>query len=156
MAATFRIERSAVIQADAASLYDRVIDFRRWPEWSPYEGLDPDMKRTYSGTPKGRGAVYEWQGNRKSGTGRMEIVEAAEPHRIAIRLDFTKPFKASNRATFSFEPQGSATRVTWAMEGPQLLVSKLISIFVDIDKMVGRDFEKGLATLKSLAENPAE
>lgn len=153
MADTFRIERSLVIQAEPATLYAMVDDFRRWREWSPYEGLDPHLGRTYSGADAGKGAVYAWDGNKKAGAGRMEIVDTAALDRITIQLDFSRPMRTRNKAEFTFVPEGGGTRVTWAMEGAKPFMFRVMSLFIDMDKMIGRDFEKGLATLKAAAES---
>jgi hypothetical protein len=117
--------------------------------------MDPDLKRTYGGAARGRGAVYAWEGNRKVGQGRMEIVDAPVPSRVTIRLDFLKPFEAHNTAEFTLVPQGDVTEVTWAMTGPNLFMGKVMGLFVDMDRMIGRDFERGLANLKAVAEGGA-
>ena len=142
---TFRLQRSATIRAARDKVFDLIDDFHAWRSWSPWERMDPALKRTYGGAPSGQGAVYEWEGNNKVGKGRMEIVEASAPSRIAIRLDFFKPFKASNRVEFTLEPDGDATRVTWAMHGPVPYPAKIMHVFVDMDRLVGKDFEAGLA-----------
>ena len=149
----FRIERSARIKAPPEKIFDLIHDFKRWNAWSPYEKLDPALKRTLSGEDSGRGAIYAWEGNRKAGQGRMEITESTPSSRIAIDLDFIKPFAASNVAEFTFVPDGEFTTVTWVMSGPSPFISKLIGVFVNIDKMVGKDFEVGLAQLKAIAES---
>lgn len=148
----FRVERSILVEAPPAAIYPLVDDFRRWPGWSPYEGLEFDLKRDYAGAPSGLGAVYAWQGKGKAGAGRMEIVEVAAPNRITIDLRFSKPMRARNKAEFTFVPEGGATRVTWAMEAAKPLVFRIVSLLMDMDKLIGRDFEKGLATLKTMAE----
>lgn len=147
----FRVERTTSIQAPPEKIAGLITDFHRWPSWSPYEKLDPDMKRTIGGAPSGRGAVYEWEGDAKAGKGRMEITQAS-PSLVAIKLDFIKPFPAHNIARFRLEPRGAATQVTWSMDGPTPFVGKVIHLFVDMDRMVGSDFETGLANLKSVAE----
>jgi hypothetical protein len=153
-----------------------VNDFHNWGSWSPYEKIDPTMTRRLSGSPSGKGAVYEWEGKGKAGAGRMEIIEAGPPARLAIKLDFIKPFEGHNVAEFTFAPraretipaatvsgsQGSTTEivatelrlteVTWAMSGPSPLMARVIGLFVDLDRMIGKDFETGLANLKSLTE----
>ena len=148
---TFRVQRSASIKAAPEKIYPLINEFDRWPEWSPYEHRDPQMKRTRSGPKSGKGAVYEWDGNSNVGKGRMEILESS-PGEIVIKLDFFRPFEANNTATFTLEPGGETTRVTWAMEGPSAFIGKVMSVFIDMDKMVGKDFETGLANLKTLAE----
>ena len=152
---SFHVERSIDIQAPSERVYALINDFQQFPKWSPYEKLDPAMKRTFTGPQAGIGAVYGWSGNGKAGEGSMEIVEATPPARIGMRLEFKRPFAATNQATFSMVPQGSATRTTWALDGPMPFVSKVFSVFVDLDRMVGKDFEEGLANLKALAEKPA-
>lgn len=148
---TFHVERSATIQAPPEAIYPHLIDFHRWADWSPYEKMDPEMKKTYGGADAGPGATYGWEG-RKSGAGRMEITQAHPHSRIAIALDFTKPFRASHTAEFTLQPQGGATRVTWGMDGRNPFASKLFGVFVNLDHMIGKDFEAGLANLKALAE----
>jgi hypothetical protein len=148
---SFRIQRSAAIRAPAEAIFPYLSDFHRWRDWSPYETLDADLKRTYAGAEAGQGAVYEWSGA-KAGAGRMEIAEAAGPRLLRIRLDFFRPFRSSNIAEFTLQPDGDATRVTWAMSGPSAFMTKVMGLFFDMDRMIGRDFETGLATLKARAE----
>jgi uncharacterized protein YndB with AHSA1/START domain len=148
---TFRLERSTVIKAPPDKIFPFVHDFRRWTAWSPWEKIDADLKRDYGGAANGKGATYGWEG-KKAGVGRMEIIEATPSSRVLIKLDFLKPFEAHNTAEFTFTPQGDGTRVAWAMYGPNIFMSKLMSTFVNIDKIVGKDFEKGLAALKASAE----
>lgn len=148
---TFRIHRTAVIDAPPEQIHPLVEDFRRWAEWSPYEKLDPEMKKTYGGAASGRGAVYAWEGNKKAGAGRMEMTESS-PQRIAIQLEFTRPFKASNVTTFTLQPRGAGTEVTWAMEGPNPFINKVMGVLINLDRLVGKDFETGLTSLKALAE----
>src|SRR5262249_17257950 len=126
-------------------------DFHKWTAWSPWEKLDPNLKRTYSGADNGKGAIYEWEGTKKVGQGRMEIMETT-PSTIKIKLDFLKPFEAHHTAEFSLEPQGDSTNITWAMIGKQPFMLKVMSVFMSMDKMVGKDFEAGLANLKGIAE----
>jgi hypothetical protein len=149
---TFRVQRAASIKATPDKVFAYVNDFHQWSTWSPWEKLDPDLKRTHSGAASGKGAVYAWEGNSKVGQGRMEIVDSAEPTKLAIKLDFIEPFEAHNIAEFSFEPLGSTTQVTWAMHGPSPFMSKLMGIFFSMDSLVGKDFETGLANLKAAAE----
>ena len=151
----FRIERSIVIAAPPERAFVQVIDFRAWSGWSPYEKKDPQMKRTLGGAPSGRGATYAWAGNNEVGEGRMTIVESTEPSRIAIKLEFLKPFAATNLATFTFVPGPDGTKVTWAMDGKNGFMGKAISLVMDMDKMVGDDFQRGLVALKSIAETHA-
>jgi len=150
--ATFNISRSTLIKAPPERIFTVVNDFHRWPEWSPYEKLDPAMKRTISGAPSGKGAIYVWSGNNKAGAGRMEIIESQAPSRVSIKLDFIKPFEGHNTAEFTMAPQGDGTAVSWTMLGPASFVSKLMQVFVDLDKLIGKDFEAGLVNLKALAE----
>ena len=150
----FHIERSEVIAAPAGRVYPLIADFRRWPEWSPYEALDPDMTREIGGAPSGVGATYAWAGDDKAGAGRMEITRAQPPEEVVIALDFTAPMEAHNTATFTLAPDGGGTRVTWAMDGDSPLLFKVMCLFFDADQMIGGDFEKGLAKLKTVAQAP--
>jgi uncharacterized protein YndB with AHSA1/START domain len=149
---TLHVERSTVINAPAARVFPLIDDFHQWSAWSPYEHRDPAMHKTYSGAPQGKGAVYEWDGNREVGQGRMEITETAQPSRITIKLDFVKPFEGHNVAQFLLASHGDTTEVTWAMDGPTPFVGKVIGIFLNMDNMIGGDFATGLASLKALAE----
>ncbi len=151
---TFRIQRATSIQAPPEKIFPLIDDFRNWGSWSPWEKMDPALKRAYSGPASGKGAVYEWEGN-KAGKGRMEIVDAPPPSRVTIKLDFLKPFEAHNIAEFTLTPRGGTTDVTWAMHGPNLFIGKVMSLFFDMERMVGKDFETGLANLKAVAERPA-
>jgi hypothetical protein len=147
---TYSVTRSTVIPAPAKDVFPLVNSFREWPKWSPWETVDPDMQRTYSGAESGVGAKYAWSGNRKAGAGNMEIVESQEPDVIRIRLEFTKPFAAVNPTTFTFVPEGGGTRVTWTMTGEHKGIGKVFALFMNMDKMVGSDFEKGLSSLASV------
>jgi Polyketide cyclase / dehydrase and lipid transport len=147
----FRVERSAVIAAPAATLHGLVDDFRRWVDWSPWEGRDPAMARQYDGAPRGVGARYAWQGNRQVGRGAMAIVASEPARRIELKLDFLAPFEAHNMAEFTFEPVEGGTRVVWSMHGPANFMSKLMGMVFDMDRMVGRDFEHGLRRLGEAA-----
>jgi len=149
---TFRIERTASVKASPEKLFAIINDLHNWDAWSPYEKLDPAMKQTLSGSASGKGAVYEWDGSRKVGAGRMEIVESSPLSQVTIKLDFLRPFEAHNIAEFILEPKGGATDVTWALHGPTPYVSKLMSVFFSMDRMVGGAFEEGLDNLKTLAE----
>jgi hypothetical protein len=148
----FRVQRSASIRAPADRIFGLITDLRGWRAWSPYEKRDPEMARTYSGADKGKGAAYAWDGNRNVGAGRMEIVDVAPPSKVVIKLEFLRPFKANNTAEFVMEPKDDATMVTWAMYGPNQFIGKAMCIFIDMDKMIGKDFEDGLANLKAVAE----
>jgi uncharacterized protein YndB with AHSA1/START domain len=149
---TFRVERAATINAAAEKIFPLISDFGQWMNWSPWEGRDPAMKRTYSGAERGKGAVYAWDGNKNVGSGRMEILEASSPSRIVIKLDFFKPFEGHNTAEFTMLPQGNATNVTWVMHGPAPFMSKVMLVFMNMDRMIGKDFEAGLANLKTITE----
>ncbi|HEY6981855.1 SRPBCC family protein [Reyranella sp.] len=149
---SFRVERSATIKAPPDKIFGLIADLRGWAVWSPYERKDPNMKRTFSGPASGKGAVYEWDGNKDVGRGRMEIVEATPPSKIAIKLDFLKPFEGHNTAEFTMVPAGDNTAVTWAMYGPSPYIAKVMGTVFDMDKMIGNDFEAGLAALKAVAE----
>ena len=148
----FRVERAASVKAPPEKIFALINDLHGWAAWSPYEKKDPAMKRTFSGATSGKGAVYEWDGNKNVGRGRMEITDTAAPAKIVIKLDFFEPFEGHNTAEFSMEGKGDATNVTWAMYGPANFVSKLMGVFFNMDKMIGTDFEVGLANLKSMAE----
>lgn len=137
----FVISRAATIGAPAEAIFPLIGDFRRWPGWSPYEKLDPGVKRALSGADSGKGAVYAWEGNGKAGTGRMEITDAAAPSRVSLKLDFEKPFRASNLVDFTLTPAGDGTRVTWAMSGARPFIAKLMGLFMNFDTMIGKDFE---------------
>ena len=149
---TFRVQRVASIQAPPEKVFAFINDFHRWRAWSPWEKKDPAMKRTLSAAASGTGAVYAWEGNGEVGAGRMQITESSPPSRVAISLEFVKPFEAHNSVEFTLEPRGDATSVSWVMQGPVPYFAKIIHMFFDMDSMVGKDFETGLASLKALAE----
>jgi uncharacterized protein YndB with AHSA1/START domain len=149
---SFRIERSASIKAPPEKIFALINDLHRWTSWSPWEKIDPALKRTYSGPQSGKGAAYAWEGNSKVGSGRMEITDAAPSSNVVIKLDFFKPFEAHNTAEFTLAPGTQGTTVTWAMFGPSPFVSKLMGIFCNMDRMVGAQFEQGLANLKANSE----
>lgn len=148
---TFHFERSLAINAPADKIYPFINDFRRWT-WSPYEQLDPNMKKTYSGSPNGKGAIYEWDGNDHAGKGRMEITEATMPSKVTLNLHFDKPFEADNVVDFTLTPKDDGTVVTWGMRGKNTFISKVMCVFISMDAMLAKDFDKGLANLKALAE----
>jgi hypothetical protein len=148
---TFRVERQASIHASPEKITALIQDFRQWSLWSPYERLDPSMQRAFGGPPNGKGAVYEWSGNGKAGAGRMEILDASASE-VLIKLDFIKPFEGHNTAEFQIIPEDNATEVTWAMYGPSPFVAKLMGLFFNMDTMIGKDFETGLANLKAASE----
>lgn len=149
---TFRVERTTVIHAPPERVYTLIADFHQWSRWSPWEKIDPEMKRSFSGTERDVGAVYEWSGNRKAGQGRMEITEAEPPRRVVIKLDFIKPFESHNLTEFTLTPTDGATKVVWAMHGPNTTSAKVMQSVISMDRMVGGDFERGLANMKSAAE----
>jgi hypothetical protein len=149
---SFIVSRSITVVAPPEKIAPLIDDFHNWAVWSPWEHLDPNMKKTFSGAAAGAGAVYEWQGNSKAGAGRMEIVSAT-PLDTGIKLDFIKPFPSHMMADFTLTPQAGGTLVTWSMTGPQkFFPSKVMSVFVTMDKMIGGDFERGLAGIKTAAE----
>ncbi len=152
----FHVERSAMIAAPSATIFPYINDFHRWPAWSPWEKIDPQLQRSYDGPSAGVGAGYHWSGNSQIGEGSMKIVESTPDRGVGIALEFLKPFRASNTATFTLTPDGAGTRLTWAMDGADSLVTKLMSLFMSMDKMIGGEFEKGLATLKGIAERGGE
>ncbi|MCX4174912.1 MULTISPECIES: SRPBCC family protein [Paraburkholderia] len=147
----FRIERSVRIEAPPERVYGLIDDLHQFNRWNPFLRKDPAAQGTYSGTPSGKGARYAWQGE-KVGVGQMEIVDTAAPANVTMNLDFIKPFEAHNIADFTLKPEAGATQVTWAMHGPAPFLSKLMQVFVSMDRMVGKDFEDGLGNLKTLAE----
>jgi uncharacterized protein YndB with AHSA1/START domain len=149
---TFRVERATSIKAAPEVIFSHLNDFRSWRGWSPWEKLDPALQRTYSGAAVGAGAVYEWKGNSDVGAGRMEILESSPSSKLNIKLDFTEPFEAHNTTEFTLTPEGEATNVTWAMHGPNLFIGKVLGLFMDMDGMIGKNIETGLANLKTVAE----
>lgn len=154
--AEFRIERSTVIAAPPAVVFAQINDLHRWDAWSPWARLDLAMRTTFEGPPAGPGAIYAWAGNSKVGEGRMTILESRPTELIRIKLEFLKPFKATNTTEFSFNPAAGQTAVTWSMSGRRDFMTKAFCLFMDMDKMVGGDFEKGLAQVKSLVEAAAK
>jgi uncharacterized protein YndB with AHSA1/START domain len=149
---TFSVQRAATVKAAPERIFSLIDDFHQWGTWSPYETKDPAMKRTFSGAASGKGAVYTWDGNNNVGSGRMEILDASTPSKIVIKLDFFKPFEGHNTAEFTMLPQGDTTNVTWLMRGPAPFLSKVMQVFINMDDMIGKDFEIGLANLKKLTE----
>jgi uncharacterized protein YndB with AHSA1/START domain len=148
----FSVQRATTVKAPAEKIFPLINDFRRWGSWSPYEHKDPVMKRRFSGAASGKGAVYAWDGNKNVGSGRMEILDATAPAKIVIKLDFFTPFEGHNTAEFTMLPQGDGTNLTWLMHGPAPFMAKIMHVFMNIDRMVGKDFEIGLANLKRLTE----
>lgn len=148
----FRVVRTTTINAPPAKVFGYLNDFHKWTAWSPWEKMDPDLQRTYSGPTSGVGTAYAWEGNNKVGQGRMEIVESQSASKVSLRLEFLKPFKAVNSTDFILEPVANGTKLTWDMHGPNQCMGRMMSVFIDMDKMVGKDFETGLANLKQAAE----
>ena len=150
--ATFHLERSINVAAPTEAAFAQVNDFHAWSKWSPWEKLDPAMKRSYEGPPSGVGAKYAWVGNKEVGEGRMTI-QQSEPSSIVVKLEFLKPFAATNTASFAFAPTSDGgSKVTWAMDGNLDFMGKAVHLFMDMEKMLGPDFEKGLSELKVAAE----
>ena len=148
----FRVQRTTSIKASPEKIFALINDLHRWDSWSPWEKMDPAMQRTFSGATAGKGAVYAWQGNSKVGEGRMEIADASPPSRVTIKLDFIKPIEGHNTAEFTLDPKGDSTNVTWSMYGPSAYIAKVIGVFASMDKMIGKEFENGLANMKAVAE----
>ncbi|UGT70202.1 SRPBCC family protein [Nocardia gipuzkoensis] len=148
--AEFEVVRSAVITAAPARVHGLINDFREWVKWSPWEDLDPQLQRSYSGADSGVGARYAWSGNRKAGAGSMEIIGSAD-REIGVRLEFLKPMKATNMVTFTLDPVETGTEVTWQMTGQQTGLMGFIGKIIPMDRFIGRDFEKGLARLQEAA-----
>ena len=149
---TFSVQRAATMKAPPEKIFPLINDFHQWGTWSPWEHKDPAMQRTFGGAASGKGAVYAWDGNKNVGSGRMEILEASAPSKIVIKLDFFKPFEGHNTAEFTMLPQGDATNITWVMHGPAVFMSRVMQVFINLDNMIGKDFEVGLANLKKLTE----
>jgi uncharacterized protein YndB with AHSA1/START domain len=148
----FQVRRATSIKAQPEKVYALISDFKQWNQWSPWEKKDPAMKRMFGTVTSGKGATYAWDGNKDVGKGSMTIVDATPPSQVRFKLDFETPFEAHNLVTFTLESRDNATQVTWLMEGPVPYFAKIIHVFMNMDKMVGGDFEAGLATLKTLAE----
>lgn len=153
---SFRLERSTVVAAAPEVVFPFVNDFHQWNAWSPWDRMDPSMKRTYEGPSSGAGASYSWVGNSKVGEGRMTIVQSLPPGTVGIDIEFLKPMAARNVITFTAVPAEGGTRVTWAMSGHNNFLAKGMHLVMDMDRMVGPDFERGLASLKQLAEAKAK
>jgi uncharacterized protein YndB with AHSA1/START domain len=149
---TFRVQRATTIKAPPEKIFAFINDFRRWADWSPWEKKDPALKRTYGVAMSGKGALYAWEGNKDVGQGSMEIADSVPPSKVRLKLDFVKPFEAHNIVEFTLQPQGDATSVTWSMQGDTPFFGKIIHVFINMDAMVGKDFEAGLANLKTEAE----
>ena len=149
---TFQIERSITINAPAEKIFPYINNLHNFSTWSPYEKMDPSMKRSYSGSESGVGAVYAWDGNNDVGKGNMTITAITEPSNVTLNLHFDKPFEGDSKVEFNLQPEGTATKVTWLMSGKNEFMCKVMQTFFDMDKMCGKDFEAGLQSLKSLAE----
>ena len=152
----FRVVRSATISAPAPAVFAQVNDFHKWEAWNPWGKIDPAMKQSYEGAPSGTGAIYTWAGNNQVGEGRMTITESHPSDLIRIKLEFIKPWSATNATDFAFKPQGNQTAVTWTMDGDNNFMGKAFGLFMNMDKMVGGDFEKGLAQMKAVSETAAK
>lgn len=149
----FRIARSIAVNAPPEKIYALIEDFHRWTEWSPWEKLDPELKRTYRGAAHGNGAIYEWDSKTsKAGAGRMTITGTQPPNKVTLLLEFLRPFQATNSAVFTMEPQGSTTNVSWSMTGSSPFMVKIMHVFMNMDAMVGKDFDAGLTAIKAIAE----
>jgi carbon monoxide dehydrogenase subunit G len=149
---TFHVERTTAIKAPPEKIFPMINNFHSWAAWSPYESLDPAMKKSFSGADSGPGAVYEWEGNSRAGKGRTEIVESIPASKIKLKLDMIKPIEGHNDVEFTLQPKGDTTNVTWGMSGHSSLMVKVVGIFMNMDRAVGSDFEKGLSNLKTIAE----
>lgn len=154
--ADFRITRSTTIAAPAETVFAHVNDFHKWDAWSPWAKLDPAMKQSYEGSAAGTGAIYTWDGNKDVGTGRMTLTESRSNELVRIKLEFLKPFAAVNDTEFTFKSEGNQTAVTWSMTGKNNFIAKAFSLIMNMDKMVGGEFEKGLASIKAIVETPAK
>ena len=153
---SFRVARSTSISAPSATVFAQVNDFHRWEAWNPWGKIDPAMKQSYEGAPAGTGAVYTWAGNNEVGVGRMTITDSRPSDLIRIKLEFFKPFAATNQSEFTFKPEGDQTVVTWSMTGTNNFMAKAVHLFMNMDKMVGGQFEKGLVHMKATAEATAK
>jgi hypothetical protein len=152
MADTYVVEREQRIEGAAGAVFERIVDFRRWQAWSPWEELDPNLWRDYSGAESGVGAIYEWAGNRKAGAGRMTITAVEPDQSVTIALEFIKPFKSKSTTEFTLRPDGATVVVRWRMTGSKTLMTRFMGVFMSMDKMVGPDFEKGLTKLQADVE----
>jgi hypothetical protein len=149
----FRVTRTATISAPASAVFTQVNDFHNWEAWSPWAKLDPAAHTTFEGAPAGTGAGFTWAGNKQVGAGRMTITESRPSDLVRIKLEFMRPFKANNTAEFTFKPDGQQTIITWTMTGHNNFMGKAFCLFVNMDKMIGADFDKGLASMKSVSES---
>lgn len=154
--ADFRVARSTLVSAPPPAVFAQVNDFHKWNAWNPWGKIDPSMKQSYEGAPAGPGAVYTWTGNKEVGEGRMTITDSRPSDLVRVKLEFFKPFAATNTAEFTFVPEGNQTRVTWSMFGEKNFMAKAIHLFINMDKMIGGQFEKGLVDMKAAAEGAAK
>ena len=152
----FHVERSTTVAAQGAAVYPMIADLHAWSSWSPWDKRDPQMKKTYSGSEAGVGAIYDWSGNDKVGSGRMTVTEATPDTHIGINVEFFKPFAATNTCIFTLSPEADGTKVTWAMEGKENFMGKAMGLFMNMDKAIGGDFEEGLANLKRESESATQ
>lgn len=150
--ATYSVQRSLVIRSAPEHIIPLISDFHQWKSWSPWENIDPSMKRTFKGAPGDKGAFYSWDGNDEVGAGSMEITEITPPSKVVIKLDFLRPFPSQNQTVFTLTAQDGGTLVTWTMSGPHSYISKLMGLFASMDSMIGKYFEQGLASMQSVAE----
>ncbi|NUM55837.1 MAG: SRPBCC family protein [Candidatus Hydrogenedentes bacterium] len=151
----FRVVRSATMSASPSVVFPLVNDLRKWKDWSPWEKLDPNMKTTFEGPESGKGAMYSWVGNSNVGEGKMTITDSAANERVVLELEFFKPMAGVSTAQFDFKPEGDGTNVTWSMNGTNNFVAKIFCVFMDMDTMIGGNFEQGLSQLKAIVEKPA-
>jgi Polyketide cyclase / dehydrase and lipid transport len=149
----YTVTRSTVVAAPADQIFAHLVDFHRWTAWSPWEGLDPQLRRSYSGPESGVGSAYAWSGNRKAGRGSMTMVDAVEPSEVLVDVVFEKPFPSRSQSRFVLRPDGGSTEVVWTMTGAKTLMSRVMGVFVSMDKLIGPDFERGLSRLKSVTES---
>jgi hypothetical protein len=149
---TLRVQRSASIRAPAEKIHPLINDLQRFNTWNPYEKKDPNLKGSYRGPASGPGAGYDFEGSKEVGKGSIEIAESSAPTKVTMKLDMIEPFEGHNVVEFTLTPRGDSTDVTWAMQGPSPFMAKLMGVFINMDRMIGRDFEAGLANLKSVAE----
>lgn len=153
MADTFVVERSRSMNASPAEVFEHVVDLGKWGAWSPWDAMDPEMDKTFTGDPGTVGSHYHWSGNRKVGEGEMTVTEIDAPNRVAVDLKFIKPFKSQNVTEVMVAAEGDGSKVTWRMTGPHTMMTKVMGIFRSMDKMIGPDFEKGLSKLKTITES---
>jgi len=151
-----RVERYATIPAPAEKIFPLINNLREWQAWSPWERLDPALKRKYGGAEAGKGATYEWEGNKQAGKGRMQVVESVEPRSIVLDLHFLKPWESRGRIEFLLRPTEAGTEVVWTMESPRTFMTKLVCVFINMERMVGRDFESGLARLREVVTGASQ